>query len=43
MREAGPHRWEVLSLEASSKKLLAAETVRREEFEATLRSKLRPL
>ncbi len=35
--------WEVLSLEASSKKLLAAETVRREEFEETLRSKLRPL
>ncbi len=35
--------WEVLSLEESSSKLLAAETVKREEFEEILRSKLRPL
>ena len=35
--------WEVLSLDASSKKLLAARPVKREEFEETLRSKLRPL
>lgn len=33
--------WEVLSLEASSKKLLAAEPVKRREFEQTLRAKLR--
>lgn len=32
--------WEVLSLEDSCKKLLAAETVRRQEFESTLRVKL---
>lgn len=35
--------WEVLSLEESSEKLLAAKTVRRKEFEEVLRSKLRPL
>ena len=32
--------WEVLSLEDSSAKLLSAETIRREEFEDTLRDKL---
>ena len=35
--------WEVLSLEASSDKLLAAETVKRCEFEQALRDRLRPL
>lgn len=35
--------WEVLTLEETSKKLLAAETVRRETFEQRLRSKLEPL
>ena len=35
--------WEVLSLEVSSKKLLAAKKVKRAEFEKTLRAKLRPL
>lgn len=35
--------WEVLSLEASSEKLLAADTVKRREFEHFLRAKLRPL
>lgn len=35
--------WEVLSLEDSSEKLLAAKTVRRKEFEEALRAKLRPL
>ena len=35
--------WEVLSLEDSSEKLLAAKTVRRKEFEEALRSRLRPL
>ena len=34
------HHWEVLSLEESCKKLLSAETVKRQEFEDTLRSKL---
>ena len=34
------HHWEVLSLEASSKKLLAAETIKRDEFEELIRSKL---
>ena len=34
------HHWEVLSLEASSDKLLSAETVKRGEFEGALRSKL---
>lgn len=34
------HHWEVLSLEASSDKLLSAETVRRKEFERLLRNKL---
>ena len=35
--------WEVLSLEESSDKLLAAKTVKRGEFEETLRAKLQPL
>ena len=35
--------WEVLTLERSGEKLLAARTVRRESFEWTLRAKLRPL
>lgn len=34
------HHWEVLSLDESSRKLLAAQTVKRGEFEATLRKKL---
>ena len=34
--------WEVLTLEQSGEKLLAARTVRREAFEQTLRAKLRP-
>ena len=35
--------WEVLSLEDSSKKLLAADTIKREEFETVLSDKLRQL
>ena len=35
--------WEVLSLEESSDKLLAAKTVKRGEFEKALRTKLQPL
>ena len=35
-----PHHWEVLSLEASSDKLLSAETVRRRDFENALRAKI---
>lgn len=35
--------WEVLSLEDSNKKLLSADEVKRDEFEAMLRAKLRPL
>ena len=35
--------WEMLSLDQSSEKLQAARTVRRVEFETTLRSKLEPL
>lgn len=35
--------WEVLTLEASIDKLLAASTIRREEFERTLVSKLHPI
>ena len=35
--------WEVLSLEESSDKLLAATTVKRGEFEEALRAKLQPL
>ena len=35
--------WEVLSLEDSSKKLLAADTIRRDEFETVLSDKLRQL
>ncbi len=34
------HHWEVLSLEASSKKLLAADPIKREEFESLVRRKL---
>lgn len=34
------HHWEVLSLEASSDKLLSAETIKRQEFEDSLRAKL---
>ena len=46
--EEGRHRlarghWEVLTLEESSDKLLAAQTVSRKAFEDTLRSKLEPL
>ena len=35
------HHWEVLSLEDSSRKLLSAETVKRQEFESALRAKLK--
>lgn len=35
------HHWEVLSLEESCKKLLSADTMKREEFEYPLRAKLR--
>ena len=35
--------WEVLTLEQSSDKLLAARTVPRDRFEQTLRDKLQPL
>ncbi len=35
--------WEVLTLEDSSDKLLAAQTISRKDFEDTLRSKLEPL
>ncbi len=35
--------WEVLTLEASTEKLLAASTIRREAFERTLMSKLKPI
>ena len=35
--------WEVLTLEASGEKLLAAETIKREAFEEALRARLRPL
>ena len=35
--------WEVLTLEASSEKLLAAETIKQGEFEKALRARLRPL
>ena len=38
-----PGHWEVLSLEVSSDKLLSAKTVKRPDFEAALRSKLKPL
>ena len=38
-----PCHWEVLPLEVSANKLLAADRVRREEFEAALRGKLRRL
>ena len=36
-----PRHWEVLSLETSTTKLQHAETIKREEFESTLRKKLR--
>ena len=44
----GPYRlarghWEVLTLETSTEKLLAARTISRNAFEATLREKLSPL
>ncbi len=47
-RDNGTYRltrghWEVLTLEDSRKKLLAAHTVRRDDFETTLRNKLEPL
>lgn len=32
--------WEVLSLEASSEKLLSADMIKRQEFESVLRTKL---
>ena len=35
--------WEVLSLEESNEKLLAADTIKRREFETALRAKLQPL
>ena len=35
--------WEVLTLEDSAEKLLAARTVNRQDFESALRSKLKPL
>ncbi len=38
-----PRHWEVLPLEASANKLLAADAVKREDFESALRKKLRPL
>lgn len=46
--EKGRHRltrghWEVLTLEDSSDKLLAADTISRNDFETTLRGKLRPI
>ena len=37
------HHWEVLTMEASSEKLLSADRIRRHGFEDTLRAKLRPL
>lgn len=41
--ELQPGHWEVMTLEESSKKLLAAETLSRSQFEEVLREKLRPL
>ncbi len=35
--------WEMLSLEESCQKLLAAQSIRRMEFEQALRTRLRPL
>ena len=35
--------WEVLTLEDSGNKLLAARTVTRRDFESALRAKLRPI
>ena len=40
---ADEHRPEVLSPGASSDKLLSAETVKRQEFEDTLRARLRKI
>ena len=37
------YHWEVLSLEASGDKLLSAKTIKRKEFEDTLRLKLRQI
>ena len=37
-----PGHWEVLTLEDTHKKLLAAETIRREAFERDLQNKLEP-
>lgn len=37
------YHWEVLPLEASSKKLLSAVRMNRQEFEGALRSKLQPI
>ena len=46
--DQGQHRlsrwhWEVLTLEASTEKLLAAETIQRDVFEEILKSKLNPI
>lgn len=41
--ELAQAHWEVLTLEDSNKRLQAAETVSRENFEIALRSRLRPL
>lgn len=38
-----PRHWEVLPLEASTAKLLNADTIKREDFESALRKKLRPM
>ncbi len=38
-----PGHWEVLTLEQSRSKLLAAETISRGDFEASLKRRLRPL
>jgi len=35
--------WEVLTLEDSNRKLLAADTISRADFERTLRAKLAPV
>ena len=41
--QLSPGHWEVLTLEQSRSKLLAAETIARSDFEASLKQKLRPL
>ena len=48
VNDGGQHRlsrwhWEVLTLEASTEKLLAAETIQRDVFEQSLMSKLKPI